>query len=95
MGRNNTNGTASNSEIVEINNFIDSMRLQDIPMIGQLFTWYKAGGGAKSRIDKILVSQEWLQLRPMSAQYTICREISDHYLLILKYNQQNWGIEAI
>lgn len=91
MGRNSTNGSASNIEIAEFNNFIDAMRLQDLPMIGQLFTWYKAGGGAKSRIDRILMSQEWLQLRPMSAQYTICREISDHYPIILKYNQQNWG----
>lgn len=63
-------------------------------MISQsLASWYKVGGEAKRRIDRIMVSQEWLQRRPMSSQYTVSREICDHYLLILKYKQQNWRLK--
>lgn len=90
-GRNNANSGGSLNEMLEFNVFIDNMRLQDIPLIGQAYTWYRAGGGAKSIIGRILVSQEWLQKRPMSSQYTINIEISNHYPFILKYNQQDWG----
>lgn len=64
--RSNSNCPTLTSEMVEFNNFIEDIRLQDILMIGQLFTWYKAGGGAKSRIDRILVSHEWILKRPLS-----------------------------
>ena len=52
--------TGSSREIVEFNNFIDDVLLQDISLTGRRFTWYRVGGGAKSRIDRVLVSQEWL-----------------------------------
>lgn len=37
-GRNNLNGVVSTRELMEFNNFINMMKLQDIPIIGQLFT---------------------------------------------------------
>lgn len=58
-GRNNANVDEFTNESVEFNNFIDNMRLQNILLISQMFMWYKARG-AKKRIDRIIVSQEWL-----------------------------------
>jgi len=33
-------------------------------MIGRKFTWYKPNESVKSRIDRVLVSKEWLEHWP-------------------------------
>lgn len=48
----------------EFNSFINKMELIDTPLVGMKFTWVRAGGNAMSRIDRILVSMEWLQFWP-------------------------------
>jgi len=50
-----------NREINEFNNFIERLELLDIPMVGRKFTWYKPNGFVKSRIDRVLVSKDWLE----------------------------------
>jgi len=65
--------------------------LIDIPMIGRKFTWYRDNGTAKSRLDRILVSQEWLDLWPKSKQYVLDRTVSDHCALICKNILIDWG----
>jgi len=40
----------------------------ELPIVGKKFTWYKSDGSAKSRLDRFLVSLEWLQMWPMSKQ---------------------------
>jgi len=53
-------------EMRRFNDFIEKMKLLDISMVGQKFTCYKPNGTAKSRIDRILVSREWLDRWPYS-----------------------------
>jgi len=50
-------------EIEGFNNFIDSNMLFDIPTVGKKFTWFN--GLANSRLDRVLVSEEWLVQWPM------------------------------
>ena len=52
--------------------------------MGRKFTWYKPNGIVKSRIDRILVSLEWLEKWSGSKQYAEGRSVSDHYALLLK-----------
>ncbi|XP_068504284.1 uncharacterized protein [Phaseolus vulgaris] len=54
--------------IIDCNNQIrkeeveaESVRIWDL---GKKFTWYKADGSAKSRLDRVLVSEEWLHMWP-------------------------------
>ncbi|KAL4386427.1 hypothetical protein GQ457_09G031250 [Hibiscus cannabinus] len=43
---------------LEFNSFIKKCKLLDIPLTGRKFTWF--GNGAKrSRLDRILVDEEW------------------------------------
>ena len=49
-------------EMREFNDFIDKSELEDIPMVDRKFTWYKPNGSVKSRIDRVLVSWEWLDI---------------------------------
>jgi len=43
------------------NNFIETTEFLDVPLIGGKYTWYMDNETAKSRIDKILISSEWLE----------------------------------
>jgi len=65
--------------------------MEDLPFVGKKFTWYRADGSAKSRLDRILVSEEWLQVWPMSKQYVQAREVSDHYAIVVKSWIKDWG----
>jgi len=49
------------SEIIGFNNFIDRNFMVKLPIVGKKYMGYKANGSAKSRIDRVLVSDEWLQ----------------------------------
>ena len=59
--------------------------------MGKKYTWFKANGTAKSRIDRVLVSEEWLQRWPMCKQYVQRREVSDHCALMIKCIDKDWG----
>ncbi|XP_068498435.1 uncharacterized protein [Phaseolus vulgaris] len=60
-------------EIKAFNDFIESSELADIPLVGRKFTWFKPNGLVKSRIDRVLVSKEWLEYWPNSQQYVLNR----------------------
>jgi len=72
------------SELIGFNSFIDSIFLLELPLIGKKFTWFKPDGTTKSRIDRVFVNEEWLQLWPMSKQYVLRREVSDHCAMVVK-----------
>ncbi|XP_068504553.1 uncharacterized protein [Phaseolus vulgaris] len=85
-------GNASNKkEIRSFNDFIGSNLMEDLPIVGKKFTWYKADGSAKSRLDRILVSEEWLKVWPMSKQYVQAREVLDHCAIVVKSWIKDWG----
>jgi len=56
----------------------------DIPLVGRKFTWYKPNGMVKSRIDRVLVSKEWLEAWPRCQQFVLNRSVSDHCAVVLK-----------
>ena len=83
---------ASNKkEIRDFNEFIGSNSMEDLPLVGKKFTWFKADGSAKSRLDRILVSEEWLQVWPMSKKYIQTREVSYHCAIVVKSWSKDWG----
>ncbi|XP_068474816.1 uncharacterized protein [Phaseolus vulgaris] len=78
-------------EIKGFNDFIEKSELVDIPLVGRKFTWHKPNEMVKSRIDKVLVSKEWLETWPHCQQFVLNRSISDHCVVILKEVFVNWG----
>jgi len=71
-------------EVEGFNNFIETTDLLDVLLIGGKYTWYRDNGMAKSRIDRVLISPEWLEYWPDSKQYIKGRQVSDHCALLLK-----------
>jgi len=79
------------SEINGFNCFIESNMLLDLPIVGKAYTWFRANGSAKSRLDRFLVTEEWLSLWPNCKQYVQQREVSDHCALVVKALDKDWG----
>jgi len=71
-------------ELGSFNAFIDRCQLFDIPAIERKFTWYKLNGIARSRIDRVLVSDLWLEMWYGSTQYILSRQVFDHCALVVK-----------
>jgi len=78
------------SEIVGFNNFIEKAELVDIPMTGRKLTWYKPNGLVKSRIDRVLMSKEWVEVWPHCKQHVLSRSVSDHCAIIVKSEIIDW-----
>lgn len=47
-------------ESLDFNDFIDGMEILDIPLIGRKYTWMRPNGQQMSRLDRTMVSSEWL-----------------------------------
>ena len=65
-----------------------SWQLQQISQPNYLQT---SIGHRYSRLDRVLVSEEWLDKWPMSKQYVQNREVSDHCAIVVKSLVKDWG----
>ena len=63
----------------------------DLPLCGRRFTWYKGDGSFMSMIDRFLLSEEWCVQWPNCFQVALLRGLSDHCLLQLSVDEENWG----
>ena len=63
---------------------VDELELLDLPMQGGVFTW---SGGRNNqswaRLDRFLVTQQWLDMFSGVAQYRLHRPTSDHFPILL------------
>lgn len=65
--------------------------LQDIPTLGHQFTWERGCGGdnmVEERLDRALVSAQWLALFPNARLNTLVAPISDHEPILLETEVQ-------
>jgi len=81
----------NNREIDRFREFIEVCALKDIPVVGRKFTWYRPNGKARSRLDRVLISDEWLVYWPSSKQYVLSRQVSDHCAIVVKNSISYWG----
>jgi len=89
--RGSTNRVDYTSEIRGFNSFIDDNLLLDTPIVGKNYTWFNSNGSAKSRIDRVLVTEEWMEKWPTCKQYVQRREVSDHCAIVVKSVVRDWG----
>ena len=72
------------SEIKGFNSFIDDNLLLDTPIVGKKYTWFNSNGLTKSRLGRVLVTEDWMEKWPMCKQYVQQREVSDHCAIVVK-----------
>lgn len=75
----------------DFNRFINDMFLNDLPLLGQKFTWIRPNGSTLSRLDGFLVSKSWLDHWGVPSQWALIRDVSDHCPIVLRYPVQNLG----
>ncbi|MCH86377.1 putative transposon TX1 protein, partial [Trifolium medium] len=80
-----------NAEMRDFGVFLNDLELVDLPLLGRRFTWYHANGRAMSRIDRILVSSEWLEVWGNCSLWVGPRDVSDHCPLTLKNANNDRG----
>jgi len=84
-------GTVNSCDLARFNDFIEMCALRDIPVVGRKFTWYRPNGTARSRLDRVLVSDKWLLQWQGSKQFVQSRQVSDHCALVVKNSIVDWG----
>lgn len=78
-------------ESEEFQQFIVDMGLVDVQMLGKNFAWFKFDGMAMSRLDRILVSKDFITICKVSSQWVERRDISDRCPVVLQFDDLNWG----
>ncbi|KAL8554642.1 hypothetical protein ACS0TY_002726 [Phlomoides rotata] len=58
---------------------------------GGKFTWYRPDGSCKSKSDKFLVNEEWLEKWPNVTLREGGRILSDHCLIFTEEMKKDWG----
>ncbi|XP_058111123.1 uncharacterized protein LOC131254135 [Magnolia sinica] len=72
--------------------WIQSEQLIDLPLLGAKFTWSNERANPTfSRLDRSLLSSEWIDSFPSSKQFALPRTTSDHSPLLLCEEDLNWG----
>ncbi|XP_028083239.1 uncharacterized protein LOC114284511 [Camellia sinensis] len=73
------------------NDFINTLELMDVPMIGKKYTWCNSQGGERwSRLDRFLVNPEWLEWFSFKL-WGLSRSLSDHCPILLMEDERDWG----
>ena len=78
-------------EIEGFNAFIEETKLTDIQLTGIKFSWYKPNGLVKSRIDRVLVSKEWVEVWSHCKQLVLSRLVSDHCAIVIRDKYVHWS----
>ncbi|XP_028124708.1 uncharacterized protein LOC114321704 [Camellia sinensis] len=75
----------------DFNEFIYTMELQDLPMLGRSFTWCNDVEGERwSRLDRFILDIGWLEKFSFK-QWGLNRSISDHCPVIIMTDERDWG----
>ncbi|GKU89353.1 hypothetical protein SLEP1_g3500 [Rubroshorea leprosula] len=78
-------------EMKGFEDFITNSRLIDLPLISRKFTWVQPNGTTMTRLDRFLLTEEWLLNWEGMKQWGLARRVSDHYPLLLKNEVKDWG----
>lgn len=78
-------------EVDDFSEFIDCLELIDVPYINNFFSWSNIKGSARSRLDRFLISESWMNHWKVVVQEVGLKDISNHASIWIKNNYLNWG----
>ncbi|KAL8480950.1 hypothetical protein ACS0TY_027463 [Phlomoides rotata] len=84
-------GVIDRRDIKLFDDFISLSGLIDLQLGGQKYLWYKPDGSCKSRLDRVLVNEEWVIWKLELKLKSLGRSVSDHCPLFLSCSITNWG----
>ena len=81
----------SSTNISEFNSWIADMEVEEVRSVGRCFTWCRPNGTVMSKLDRFLLSDEWLSQWPDTTQFVLDRDFSDHCPILLRSTIIDWG----
>lgn len=78
-------------DMLEFDSFIRSSGMCDLPLHRRFFTWYRADGSCKSKLDRMLLNDHWMDRWPNALLKGVGRTVSDHCPLVLETVVRDWG----
>ena len=78
-----------------LNHFTEGVFLDDLPLQGRTYTWFREDGKSMSLIDQFLLSESWCLTWPNSFQLALSCCLSDHCPLELSIDEDNWGPRSL
>ncbi|KAK2401933.1 hypothetical protein QL285_051492 [Trifolium repens] len=78
-------------EMLGFDEFIEDLELIDLPLVGRRFTWFHPNGVSMSRLDRVLVSNDWVTTWGNPNVWVLPRDVSDHCPLVVRYSNLDWG----
>jgi len=93
--RRTVSGATHQASIDNFNGFVVNNNLVDLPLRGRTYTWYRGDGRTMSRIDRFLLTDNWVLTWPNCIQLAVSRGLSDHCPLVLSVDTQNWGPKPV
>ena len=83
---------STTEDMKSVSDWINSQALVDLPLKGASFTWSNhQSSPTLSRLDRFLVSNEWLDLYPEVCQLALPKVASDYCPIMLDSNLDRWG----
>ncbi|XP_022024883.1 uncharacterized protein LOC110925224 [Helianthus annuus] len=85
------NSNFDGNNALHFNNFIGTAGLLEYPMTGRKYTFMSGDGKKLSKIDRALVSDDFMYKWPNASLRALERTISDHSTLILATGRTDYG----
>lgn len=89
--RSGRRSTVDYGDIDAFNEFIDQANLFEIPISGRFFTWYRKDRSCKSKLDRMLVNDDWLNRWNNFCLKGGTRTFSDHCPIYVVKEVKDWG----
>lgn len=86
-------GFNRSEDIQRFRKFLSEASLIDLPLIGRKLMWYKTDGITMSRLDRFLLTEEWLNVWPNLSQWGLKISVSDHCAVVLREKELIWGLK--
>ncbi|KAL5161297.1 hypothetical protein HKD37_07G018608 [Glycine soja] len=91
VGVSQRGGGGGDPLINEFNDWLDDVEVLEPPCIGSKYTWYRPNGTARSKLDRVFISSDWLSKWPASTQHILDKNFSDHCPMLVKSKNADWG----
>lgn len=85
------NASWDRNDMEIFDNFITNGNLLDLQLSGRVFTWYRPDSSCKSRLDRMLLNEEWVNKWPNQTLKAARRTLSDHNPIFIEAVVQDWG----
>ncbi|KAL8483511.1 hypothetical protein ACS0TY_026268 [Phlomoides rotata] len=78
-------------DISLFDDFITQSTLIELPLVDRSYTWYRADESCKSKLDRMLVNDSWLEKWTDLVLKGLGKSISGHCPILLESSKKDWG----